>query len=181
MQGSDQERVTAIDCLAEDSGIQQLVPYFIQYFCEYVVKNLKEPKNLKTVVSMNFSLLKNKFIFIDPYLHQILPCVLTCVVGNSIDDISVRKLASEVVKYVYENFSGVYNTLSPRNLNTLSRTWLDPNKSDGSQYGALYCLSILSENVVRAVIHENEKVYKSNCNNETVLGLLDEIMKKSKK
>lgn len=169
----------AIECVQKESGLQQLVPYFIQHFSELISKNLKDPEILKTGITLHFSLIKNKHLFIDPYLHQILPSLLTCVIGKSIEDGSVRKMASEVVKYIYGKYSKSYKTLAPRVLNTLSKIWMDPEKSEASQYGALYCLSIISENVVDIIIKENEEVYRKGAPKGRVLELLDAILHKN--
>ncbi|EOB12129.1 Transcription initiation factor TFIID subunit 6 [Nosema bombycis CQ1] len=114
----------AIDCLKKESGIQQLVPYFIHHFSQQITGNLENTEFLKVIVMMYNSLLSNSFIFIDPYLHQILPSLLTCVVGKSMDE-SVRYLSADVIKYVYDTFAGKYKTLGPRIINTLSKVWLD--------------------------------------------------------
>lgn len=170
----------AIDCLKKESGIQQLVPYFIHHFNQQVSAQLGNKETLKIIVMMYNSLLSNNFIFIDPYLHQILPSLLTCVVAKSIDD-SVRYLAADVIKYVYNTFAGKYKTLGPRITNTLSKIWLDKEKSEGSQLGALHCLSLLSEGVIKTIIEPKEEFYKSEIGNKTVIALLDKILKKDLK
>lgn len=171
----------AIECLLNESGLQQLVPYFIQHFSELIMKNFKDAEILKTAIALYFSLIKNSHIFIDPYLHQILPSLLTCVIGKSIEDGDVRRLAAEIIKYIYENYSRSYKTLAPRVLNTLTKVWLDPSRSEESQYGALYCLSIISVNVVETIVRENEQEYRQNIGKERVLALLDAILDRNGK
>ncbi|EEQ81386.1 hypothetical protein NCER_102196 [Vairimorpha ceranae BRL01] len=149
----------AIECLKNESGIQQLVPYFIHHFNQQIIKNLKVTEKLKTVIMMYNSLLNNQYIFIDPYLHQILPSLLTCVVGKSVDD-SVRYLSSDVIKFVYDNFASKYKTLGPRIISTLSKTWLDKDKNENVQLGALRCLGILSQEVINNVIKPKSEIYK---------------------
>lgn len=174
---NDQESI-AIECLLNESGMQQLVPYFVQHFNELVLKNLKDSHFLKVLISLYFSLLRNKFMFIDPYLHQIIPSLLTCVVGKSIEDEEVRKFAAEIIKYVYDTFSRKYKTLAPRIVDTLSNVWLDKTKSEDSQYGALFCLSILSSNVVNTNIKDKVNIYKSdNPTKHKVLDLIDKLEK----
>ena len=166
----------AVECLLNESGLQQLVPYFIQHFGDLIVKNLKDPEVLKVAIALNFSLIKNKHLFIDPYLHQIVPSLLTCVIGKSIEDDSVRKLAAEIVRYVYDKYSRSYKTLAPRIINTLTKVWMDAGKGEDSQYGALYCLSILSRDVVETIIKEKEASYKSSIGKEKVVRLLESIL-----
>ncbi|KAF7683998.1 Transcription initiation factor TFIID subunit 6 [Astathelohania contejeani] len=172
--GTADEKLIAIECLGCESGIQQLVPYFIQYFKETITKSLNDSELLKTILLLIQALLKNQYIFIDPYLHQILPSLLTCVVGKSIKEIEIRKMSSEIVKYVYEKFSSSYKTLAPRVINTLTKTWLDTDKTGEQQYGAVFCLSILSNSTIE-VIKENLNKYE--IRQPIVEDLLKEILK----
>lgn len=166
----------AIECLEKESGLQQLVPYFIQHISELILKSFKEAEVLKTCIALYFSLIKNKHVFIDPYLHQILPSLLTCVIGKSIEDDDVRKMSADIVKYIYDTYSRSYKTLAPRVLKTLTGVWMDPNRSEDSQYGALYCLSILSTNVVDTVIREHAEEYRRAIGKEKVTKLLDSVL-----
>lgn len=165
----------AIECLKNESGIQQLVPYFIHHFNQQIIKNLKNPDKLKVVLMMYNSLLKNHFIFIDPYLHQILPSLLTCVVGKSIDE-SVRLLSSDVIKFVYEQFANKYKTLGPRIINTLSKTWLDKNKDENVHIGAVRCLGLLSKEVINNVIKPKVDMYRKEIGNLRVLSEIEKIL-----
>ncbi|KAK6090624.1 hypothetical protein P3W45_000347 [Vairimorpha bombi] len=166
----------AIECLKNESGIQQLVPYFIHHFNQQIIKNLKNPHKLKVVVMMYNSLLKNHFIFIDPYLHQILPSLLTCVVGKSIDE-SVRSLSSDVIKFVYEQFANKYKTLGPRIINTLSKTWLDKGKDENVHLGAIRCLGLLSREVINNVIKPKAEIYRKEIGHSRVISEIEKILK----
>lgn len=177
IQAMETEEEMAISCLYNESGIQQLVPYFVHHFNEQIVKNIGNKDKLRTVTMMYYSLLRNKYIFIDPYLHQILPSLITCVVGKSVDD-EARRVAAEVVKYVFDNFSNAYKTLAPRIINTLSKAWLDREKSESTQYGALFCLSILSKHVIETVIRPKSEYYVQEINNQRVTELLEDILRK---
>ncbi|WUR04110.1 transcription initiation factor TFIID subunit 6 (TAF6) [Vairimorpha necatrix] len=166
----------AIECLKNESGIQQLVPYFIHHFNQQIVQNLKNSDKLIVVVMMYNSILKNHFIFIDPYLHQILPSLLTCVVGKSVDD-KVRLIASDVIKYVYDNFAAKYKTLGPRIVNTLARTWMDKEKDESVQLAAVKCLGLLSSEVINNVIRPKAEVYRKEQGNVSVLKELERLLK----
>ncbi|ADM12432.1 transcription initiation factor TFIID subunit TAF6 [Encephalitozoon intestinalis ATCC 50506] len=178
IQAMETDEEIAMECLHNESGIQQLVPYFIHHFNEQIVKNIKNKEKLMTVMMVYNSLLRNKYIFIDPYLHQILPSLITCVIGKSVDD-EVRRVAADVVKYVFSNFSSSYKTLAPRIINTLSKAWLDKEKTESTQYGALLCLSLLSKHVVETVVKPKADYYVKEINNPRVTELLDDILKKN--
>ncbi|EED44428.1 transcription initiation factor TFIID subunit [Enterocytozoon bieneusi H348] len=137
----------SMECLENETGIQQLVPYFIHQFNTDIRNNIGNTLKAKTICLMYFSLLKNKFLFIDPYLHEILPSLLSCVVGKSVSH-DVRDVAIDVIKYVYDNFSCNYLTLAPRIVNTLKSAWLNEEKIPESRLAAIKCLSVLSSKIV---------------------------------
>ncbi|EPR79728.1 Transcription initiation factor TFIID 70 kDa subunit [Spraguea lophii 42_110] len=176
-----EENELGISCLKNESGMQQLIPYFIQYFNENVIKNLKDTNNLKIFISSYRALLENKYIFIDPYLHQIIPSLLTCVVGKSVTDLSLRKYAGDNIKYIYDNFSKSYVTLAPRIINTLKKAWLDKEKSEESQYGAIYCLTSMPKTSVEKVIRDNYEEYKNFYKNNSVTSMIEDFLNESNK
>ncbi|OAG29278.1 transcription initiation factor TFIID subunit 6 [Nematocida displodere] len=177
----DREHIeVAAECLQMESGIQQLIPYFVHFFNEEILKNLRNGKYLIDIIRMYESLIKNKMIFIEPYMHQMLPSLLTCVVGKSIGidgkekvlldeqvlfeeekdcGLSARRRASETIKYIYDTYSLSYTTLAPRVLNTLLKTWADFTKSEESHYGAVYCLCNLGKKVVEGVVIQFKAEY----------------------
>lgn len=165
----------ALECLQKESGIQQLIPYFLHFFNEEILKNLRNAPYLIVLVRAYESLIMNKLIFIEPYMHQMLPFLLTCVVGKSIgidnekEDVytqneevvfeeekqtplAVRRRASKTIRHIYDTYSTAYTTLAPRILNTLLKTWADFQKSPEAHYGAIYCLCNLGEKVVGGVV-----------------------------
>lgn len=165
----------AVECLKHESGIQQLIPYFVHFFNEEILKNLRDGPYLIDIITVYESLIMNKMIFIEPYMHQMLPSLLTCVVGKSIGISSknneqnseempssgqmARERASATIKYIYETYSLSYTTLAPRVLNTLIKTWADCNKSPESHYGAIYCLCNLGEKVIDGVVMQFKDEY----------------------
>lgn len=70
----DDLRGAALESISEDNGLQQLLPYFIQFITDQITENLK---NLRTIQSMLLTIeaiIKNQYFFIEPYvwwLHQI--------------------------------------------------------------------------------------------------------------
>lgn len=155
----DEEKVTiAIDCLKTESGIQQLIPYLIQNIKEKIVKYMSTDL-LSNFILFYYSLLQNEHIFIDPYLHQIIPSLLTTVIGKRVKTMEIRKLGAETVKFVFDKYGKTYDTLGPRIIKSLSKIWLDDSKTENSHYAALYTLSILSPHVIESVIRKEKYRY----------------------
>lgn len=148
LQVMDTEPTISMNCLENETGIQQLVPYFIHQFNTDIKAEIKDTERVKTLCLMYYSLLKNKFLFLDPYLHEILPTLLTCVIGKSVTQ-EVREIATDVVKFVFDRYSSNYVTLAPRIVNTLKNNWLDPEKSEESRLAGLKCLCCLSNEVLQ--------------------------------
>lgn len=78
--------LSAIAALKNDAGIQQLLPYFIQFVAETVPKSLASGLRLRMTMDVVGSLLHNEHLFIEPYLHQLMPPLLTCVVGKRLGE-----------------------------------------------------------------------------------------------
>ena len=78
--------LSAISALKNDAGIQQILPYFVQFISEIVPKSLHQGLRLRMAMDMVGSLLNNGHLFVEPYLHQLMPPVLTCVVGKSLGE-----------------------------------------------------------------------------------------------
>lgn len=176
LQTMETDPETAASCLLNETGIQQLVPYFLHHFKLEIRKSFENEDLRGVIINMYGSLLKNKYIFIDPYLHEILPPLLSCVIGKSISK-EAREDASELVRHVFETFGPKYKSLTPRIVNLLLKAWLDESKPENVQYGALHCLSTLSSNVVKEFILPNVEKYTAG--HPSVLNLLERITKAS--
>ncbi len=174
LQIMETDSTVAAECLSNETGIQQLVPYFLHHFNTELRSKITDDETSKTIALMYFSLLKNKFLFIDPYLHEIVPSILTCIVGKSPSK-ELRLLGIDILKYIFNTFSYNYQSLGPRIINTLKKTYLDESKSEGSQCGALLALSSLSPEITK--IH----ILSQPCtlNKREVRDLYNEILNKN--
>ena len=87
------------------------------------------------------SLLHNGHLSLEPYLHQLLPCVLTCLVAKSLggspaeDHWAVRDAAARLVGGVIAKFGTAYADLQPRIARQLLRAFLDPARPLTTHYG----------------------------------------------
>lgn len=108
-----------------------------------------------------YSLLSNDNIFLDPYIHALMPCILTLLlakrIGSNNDDehFAVRDFASSLLEHVCKNYGKAYTTLKPRVTRTLLKAFLDSNKPVGTLYGAIIGLKNLGDEVIRIIILGN--------------------------
>ncbi|AOA60610.1 Transcription initiation factor TFIID subunit 6 [Komagataella phaffii CBS 7435] len=159
-------RNSALQSVRADPGLHQLVPYFIQFISETITKNLKNISLLSTMLELIYSLLMNESLFLEPYVHAIIPCILTLLlakkIGNVDDELqkqqqlALRELSASLLERVIEDFGSSYSTLKPRITRTLLRAFVSVNNTTpGTQYGALLGLRGLGSEVIRIVVLGN--------------------------
>ena len=155
----EEERVCAFESLRVDAGLQQLLPYFVQYVSEMIARNLKNPNVLLLMLEMCNCLVGNSHLFIEPYLHQLMPIVLSCVVGKTVgiggsfdQQIRIRQNASQIVVFIERKFASAYQSLQLKTCKTLTRTLGESGMPLISHYGAFYCLSELGRESVEIFI-----------------------------
>ena len=97
-------------------------------------------------------------------MHQILPAVLTCVVGKSLskrpteDHWNLRKTAAVVVRAICDKF-GHHGHIQSRITATMIGALLDGKKSLSTHYGAIVALETLGPNVIDAVLMDSVGTY----------------------
>ncbi|XP_042521000.1 transcription initiation factor TFIID subunit 6 isoform X2 [Macadamia integrifolia] len=155
----------ALVSLATDSGLHPLVPYFTYFIADEVTRSLNDFQLLFALMRVVRSLLQNPHIHIEPYLHQMMPSVITCLVakrlGNRFTDNhwELRDFTAKLVASICKRFGHVYHNLQPRVTRTLLHAFLDPTKSLTQHYGAIQGLAALGPSVVRLLVLPNLEPY----------------------
>ncbi|KAF8414184.1 hypothetical protein HHK36_002183 [Tetracentron sinense] len=155
----------ALKSLATDSGLHPLVPYFTFFIADEVTQSLNDFSLLFALMRVVRSLLQNSHIHIEPYLHQLMPSVITCLVakrlGNRFADNhwELRNFTANLVASICKRFGHVYHNLQPRVTRTLLHAFLDPTKAMTQHYGAIQGLAALGPSVVRLLILPNLEPY----------------------
>lgn len=163
LSGTDNKVEGAIVALGRDAGLQQLVPYFIQFVGELVPKNLRDPSKLLLLVRILEALFGNEHLLLEPYLHQMMPPALTCIVGKRLCEDPerdsrhwrLREEASGLVAAILARYASVYHTLLPRTVKTLSKALLGSGEEPPcltSQYGAIVAFSLIGGHCVETVV-----------------------------
>ncbi|GMM35383.1 TATA-binding protein-associated factor [Saccharomycopsis crataegensis] len=137
----------ALVSMRSDPGLHQLVPYFIQFISETITNNLNDISLLHIMLESIYSLLLNENIFLDPYIHALLPCILTLLLAkkigklptsanqikvveaNTLEDyldetLAIREFAASLLDHILKNYGSNYNTLKPRVARTLLKAFL---------------------------------------------------------
>ncbi|KAF9157846.1 hypothetical protein DFQ26_008261 [Actinomortierella ambigua] len=160
-------RATGISSLQNDPGLHQLLPYFVQLAAEKVTTNLRNLTVLESMMAMLNALLENNNLFVEPYLHQIMPTVLTCLVAKRLGESpqenhwALRESAANIILLIINKYGTAYHTLQPRVARTLLHAFLDPEKPFTTHYGAVLGLSRLGPEVFNTLVVPNLKTYST--------------------
>ncbi|KAI9185779.1 hypothetical protein LWI28_010560 [Acer negundo] len=155
----------ALASLATDSGLHPLVPFFIYFIADEVTRSLNNFPLLFALMRVARSLLQNPHIYIEPYLHQLMPSIITCLVskrlGNRFTDNhwDLRNFTANLVASICKRFGHVYHNLHPRVTKTLLHAFLDPTRLLSQHYGAIQGLAALGPSTVRLLILPNLEMY----------------------
>lgn len=157
-------RKVSLASVASDPGLQPLLPYFVKFCSDTVQQNLTNIKKLFCMVRFLEHLLLNKNFFHEPYLHQMIPILLTTVVCKQLGDLkddhwTLRTQAAKVLTSTVLSYSDSYPSLLPRVTRTLLVAIVDDEKSISSKYGAVVGLTMLGTNVISTCLKPNIPKY----------------------
>lgn len=123
------KRTAALASLRADAGLQALLPYLVKWVGEGVVRALREEtdgeqegRTLEILLDVVSAILENSTLFIEPYLHQLLPSILSVLLHSSLPSSHAKHLrtaAAQTLGRVLTQHSTTYPSLSPRIMKTL--------------------------------------------------------------
>lgn len=155
----------ALVSLSKDSGLHPLVPYFSYFVADEVTRSLADLPVLFALMRVVQSLLRNPHIHIEPYLHQLMPSMITCIVakrlGHRLSDNhwELRDFSANLVASVCRRYGHVYHNLQIRLTKTLVHAFLDPHKALTQHYGAVQGISALGPSAIRLLLLPNLQTY----------------------
>ncbi|KAI9098749.1 hypothetical protein DFS34DRAFT_618796 [Phlyctochytrium arcticum] len=163
---SEELRKLAVESVAKDPGIQPLLPYLIQFVAEQITQNIRKLEITQSMMRLTRAILNNSNLFVEPYLHQLIPNILSCIVAKRLcddpateDHWSLRSYAAQLVSFICTRYGSTYQSLQPRVTKTLLRAFLDPLKSYRTNYGAIVGLSALGPEAVRVLLVPNVSAF----------------------
>ena len=148
----------ALQTLVRDSGLQQLLPYFVHFVSQTVAANLRSLPILSALLSLATALLTSPHLYVEPYLHQLLPSLLTLVLARRLcsdaseDHWTLRRNAATLLRLVCDKYGSTYTTLQPRITRTLLNALLDTSRSLPTHYGAVVAITALGIPAIRATL-----------------------------
>jgi len=127
-------------------------------FLWQLTNNLHNRTLLYALMKMAHCLLMSRFLHVEPYLHQLVPSILTCLVGPRLcveateDHWQVRDTAADLVRLVCVQYGHMYKQLQARITRKLLQAWLDPHKSLNTHYGCIIGLARLGHACVKTLV-----------------------------
>ncbi len=88
---ASKELLAVLSSLRTDAGVQPLAPYFAHYLAEKVGLYLASAPRLSLLLRAAVSLGSNPALDLGPYLHEIIPAVLTCLLAHSVGESANEK------------------------------------------------------------------------------------------
>lgn len=160
--GSDESRrAEALQSLASDPGLHQMVPRLCTFISEGVKVNVVQ-NNLALLIylmRMVKALLDNQTLYLEKYLHELIPSVGTCIVSKQLctrPDVdnhwALRDFASRLMAQICKNFNTSTNSIQTRITRMFSRALANEKLPLASHYGAISGLSELGPEVIRSFV-----------------------------
>ncbi|CAB4063683.1 TAF6 [Lepeophtheirus salmonis] len=157
--GSDEgRRAEALQSLACDPGLHQMLPRLCTFIAEGVRVNVVQ-HNLAILIylmRMVKSLLENQTLFLEKYLHELLPAVITCIVSRQLcsrpevdNHWALRDFASRLMNNICKNFNTSTNNLQTRVTRLFSEAMKNESSPLVSYYGAIAGLQELGPETIR--------------------------------
>lgn len=148
-------------CLAsisQEPGLVQLLPYFTLYVFDSVNKSLRNVSFLFSIMRLVRALLENSTFRLENYLHQLLPAVITCLVGKRLcsspreNHWTLRDYSADLIADICARYGPSYASVQPRITKTLIDALLDPRRPLTTHYGAIVGLASLGKHVVARLL-----------------------------
>ncbi|KRK02370.1 transcription initiation factor TFIID subunit 6 isoform X1 [Drosophila yakuba] len=160
--GSDEpRRGEALQSLGSDPGLHEMLPRMCTFIAEGVKVNVVQ-NNLALLIylmRMVRALLDNPSLFLEKYLHELIPSVMTCIVSKQLcmrpeldNHWALRDFASRLMAQICKNFNTLTNNLQTRVTRIFSKALQNDKTHLSSLYGSIAGLSELGGEVIKVFI-----------------------------
>lgn len=157
----EQRRCHALNSLSHDPGLHQMLPRLCTFISEGVKVNVVH-NNLALLIylmRMVKALLENTTLYLEKYLHELCPTVITCIVSKQIcnrpeqdNHYALRDFAARLLANICKSYNTSTNGLQTRITRLLCRALDNPNLPLSSVYGCLSALIELGPEVQKALL-----------------------------
>eukprot|EP01134_Creolimax_fragrantissima_P005358 CFRG5358T1 len=164
-------RITSLNSVRSDPGLDQLLPYFMDFIVEKMVEKKQNVFVLLASVRLASAIVNNPNLQASAYLPKLLPGVMSCVLRKSHPDQinpkqatshwDLRQLAAKLLADMCMQWPKTEAPLEPRVTKLYVRGLLDAKKSPASSYGAVVGIAALGGKSIQTVLLPNLKAYSA--------------------
>ena len=165
--GSDEgRRSEALTSLTYDSGLHQMLPRLCTFISEGVKVNVVQ-NNLALLIylmRMVKAVLDNNSLYLEKYLHELIPTIVTCIVSKQLclrpdadNHWALRDFAARLLAQTSKAYNTATNSIQVRLTRILTKA-IDSGVPLSSAYGAFSALCELGVDVQRTLVLKRIKV-----------------------
>lgn len=144
--------------VARGPGLAQLLPYFTQFIFKTVTKSMHNLPLLFSLMRLVNAILDNEVFQLDSYLQQLLPAIVTCLVGKRLcssprqNHWALRDYAAKIVQRICFRYGKKYSNVQPRFTRTVTDALSDVKRPLTTHYGAIVGLASLGGQVIDVIL-----------------------------
>ncbi|KAJ9125315.1 hypothetical protein QFC22_000272 [Naganishia vaughanmartiniae] len=140
---SERSRQASLATLRLDPSLSDLLPYLVRWLSEMIMVSINGGTEGRTTTELEYlldgmeALIANSALFIEPYLHQMLPPIMSILlsvplgsessaVATKTSTSDLRRKASDLLGTLMKTYGPDYETLIPRVTQTLQKALASP-------------------------------------------------------
>ncbi len=158
---SETRRAEALQSLASDPGLYQMLPRFSAFISEGVKINVVQSNLALLIYLMRMvkALIDNPTLYLEKYLHELIPAIMTCIVSKQLclrPDVdnhwALRDFAARLMATMCRKFNTTTNNIQPRITKTFDKSLSSDKVSMATLYGSLAGLCELGTEVIKTIV-----------------------------
>ncbi|XP_004611258.2 transcription initiation factor TFIID subunit 6 [Sorex araneus] len=155
------KRAEALQSIATDPGLDQMLPRFSTFISEGVRVNVVQSDLALLIYLMRMvkALMDNPTLHLENYVHELIPAVMTCVVSRQLcprPDVdnhwALRDFAARLVAQICKHFGTTTTNIQSRITKTFTKSWVDEKTPWTTRYGSIAGLAELGHDVIKTLI-----------------------------
>ncbi|CDF35712.1 unnamed protein product [Chondrus crispus] len=171
-----------LNSISEDAGIAVLLPYLTKFVKDSVQRSIRDLRVLFSVMRLVRAMLENEvFSELERYLHQLLPAVMSCVVGKRLcrnpreNHWALRDYTAGLLREICGTaYAKGYVGVQQRIVKTFVDALKDVKRPLTTHYGAIVGITCLGKHTVEGVVVPLLKGYLPK-----IIGLVEDVRQKS--
>lgn len=119
-------------------------------------------KNLALLIylmRMVKALMDNPMLYLEKYVHELIPAVMTCIVSRQLclrpnvdNHWALQDFAAHLVAQICKHFSTTTNNIQSQITKTFTKSWVDEKTPWTTRYGSIAGLAELGHDVIKTLI-----------------------------